>query len=639
MKKTFVEGRAVLALASLGIGQGMPASADTLSDAVSKAYRTNPGIEAQRASMRSVDEVYAQARAGFGPTISVSFGKAYQSTDIGSTTNQAETDTSQVSLSQQLYSGGRLTARLEAANRQVRAAQQSLRGVEMDFLTRVVAAYSGMRRDLEIVRISQETVDALQKKLEDELTLFGERRNSMTDVEQSRSRLASAQTQLLLARDQLDQSRARYVAIVGDIPQSLEAEPDIPGLPNSLDDAIAAAEGNNPELLRALEVERVSRARVAEARAGRRFSVGMRASAGVNPVVPYRSSPEEESVSVSLQLTQPIFTGGLTTSYVRQALEDNRRDFLLVQDTRRGLIQDVSVAWSQLNTARLALKSRELEMKSAEAAFRGVRIEERYGQRSTIEVLNAQLEMQNAQSALVRERFNEYVARVRLLATVGVLKPEALAPGIVAYDPEAHYGKTRSRLAPPTDYIGRALDHVGKPFDDARPPDEKPVLPFAPAPLEPTPTIAEIRGAREIIASIDQELAEDDQALPTPAYALSTDKPIGGAGENKADAPIATVIAAASAAEKALADQAKPEAAPSAPSAPAQAPIADSADVASARDAAIASQGAVRTPIVASPAAPSAIAQPTAATVNPNDVASIPPVAILTPIALNPTLE
>jgi outer membrane protein/S-layer protein transport system outer membrane protein len=520
MRRPFFEGRAVLALASLGVGQGMLADADTLSEAVSKAYRTNPGIEAQRAAMRSVDEVYAQARAGFGPTVSVTFGKSYQSTDIAPSSYHADTESAQVSLTQPLYSGGRLTARLQAADHQVKSAQQSLRNVEMDFLTRVVAAYSSVRRDMEIVRISSETVDALQKKLDDELALFGERRNSMTDVEQSRSRLASAQTQLLLARDQLEQSRARYVAIIGDVPQSLEAEPDIPGLPESLDAALATAEGSSPELLRAVEVEKGSRARLAEARAGRRFSVGLRATAGANPVVPYRRSPEEESVGVSVQLTQPLFTGGLVTSYVRQAIEDNRRDFLLVQDTRRGLIQEVTVAWSQLNTARLALKSRELEMKSAEAAFRGVRIEERYGQRSTIEVLNAQLELQNAQSALVREKYNEYVSRVRLLAVIGVLSPEALAPGIEAYDPTGNSRKTRNRITTPTDYVGRALDVVGKPFDDARPPDEKPVKLLSPAPLEPTPTIAEIRGSRDIIAAIDKELAEDDAALPNSALAF-----------------------------------------------------------------------------------------------------------------------
>lgn len=491
-----------LALAMALSGRAEIAHAETLADAITAAYQSNPNIQAQRAAMRALDENYTQARAAYGlqASASVSEGYAYargpQTTttfpSYKRTSEEAISQSNELSVSQALYTNGRYAARLAGVEAQIKASRENLRRIEMDLLVRVTNAYVSVRRDREVLRISQGGETFLRKQLQDTEDKYGVRQVTLTDVQQAKARLASASTQLANAQAQLNVSVAAYASLVGHLPADLEPEPDIDGLPATLDEAFNQAEEANPTLNAALFTEKASRSGVAEARAQRLFSVSARADYRNAPYLPYsaKESNRSNSVNASITLTQPLFSSGQLNSQVRQSIEENNRDKLLIDDARRNMVLGVSQYWDQLVAARRTLVSIEDEMKADTIALYGVREEERFALRSTIEVLNAQAELQNAQISFVRGRANEYVGRLQLLAQVGTLEVGNLAPGVQPYDPQRHFKKVRYKGMLPTDLIVQTLDHIALPMEAKKPKagDTTPIrppsseLPAAPIP-------------------------------------------------------------------------------------------------------------------------------------------------------------
>jgi TolC family type I secretion outer membrane protein len=469
-----------MALAMAASGVAGFAHAETLADAITAAYQSNPNIQAQRAAMRALDENYTQARSAYGLQASAQFSEGYGYAKGPQTRFPGQTSTpyedaigpaTDLSVSQALYTNGRYSARLAGVEAQIRAARENLRRIEMDLLVRVTNAYVSVRRDREVLRISQGGETFLRKQLQDTEDKYGVRQVTLTDVQQAKARLASASTQLANAQAQLNVSVAYYASLIGHLPADLEPEPDIDGLPVTLDEAFNQAEEANPSLNAALFTEKASRHGVAEARAQRLFSVSARADYRNGPYLPYSDTHQNrnDTINAAITLTQPLFSAGQLNSQVRQSIEENNRDKLLIDDARRNMVLGVSQYWDQLVASRRALVSQEEEMKADTIAFYGVREEERFALRSIIEVLNAQAELQNAQIGFIRGRANEYVGRVQLLAQVGTLEVGNLAPGVQSYDPTRHFKKVRYKGVLPTDLIVQTFDKIALPMEAKKP--------------------------------------------------------------------------------------------------------------------------------------------------------------------------
>lgn len=455
---------AVLALAATA------AHAETMAEAIALAYQTNPGLQAQRASLRALNETYVQSRAGFGLRAQADVSLTHEKLEYDGSdrlrnrpTYEGEGATESLSLSQPLFSGGRLSATLQAAEADVRAGRARLRQAEIDLLQRVVNAYVAVRRDQQIVDVSKATVQALQDQLEETQAKTEVRENTRTDLAQAQARLAAARAQLATTDAQLILSRAAYLNVVGQNPGDLAPEPDILIGPASIEQAFNEAEANNQTLLAAKYAELGSRARLGLAKAQFTPSVSLRLAAARQPQANYAPVPYYDTLSASAVISQPLFTSGLNISQVRRATELNNADRLTIDNTRRNVVQGISQQWSQLASARLSLVADAANVAASETAFYGMRQEERLGLRSTIELLNTQQELTQAQIGLLRDRYNEYVARIGVLNVMGVLTPEMLSPGLESYDPVTEFDKVKNKGALPTEFLVRAIDGLAAP--------------------------------------------------------------------------------------------------------------------------------------------------------------------------------
>ena len=477
----------VLALAS-AVGTGA-ANAESLADAITLAYQTNPTLQAQRASLRSTDETYVQARAGYRPTASISANTSFQWQWIGTPQctvfgcQAAYTSTNQLSASlnvtQPLYTGGRATARVRAAEASVLAARENLRQEEAQVMGAVIQAYMDVRRDEQALTIRVDNVGVLQRQVDETRARFEVGEVTRTDVAQSEAQLAAAQALLSSAQAELAVSRAGYAATVGQSPTKLEPEPAFKVFPTTIDQAFDTTQENNPAVRAADYNQEGAEANVAEFKAQRMPQISLQGSYGyAQPVSPFDSNLNQRSATVAAVLSQPLFTGGQTSSEIRQAVEQENIARLQYEQTKRTAVQNVSQAWSRLLAARANISADEEQVRAARVAFEGTRAEQQAGLRTTLEVLSAQQVLENAQLDLVNARHDEYIAAATVLSVMGLLEARNLVAGI-DQSPGGHsFDQLKHTLGyvPGVEDGVSALDSIGaRPIDRRPPPVDAPL--------------------------------------------------------------------------------------------------------------------------------------------------------------------
>ncbi|MGA0604569.1 TolC family outer membrane protein [Phenylobacterium sp. VNQ135] len=507
-------GRLLAAIFSATLGGALvagPAAAETLADAIALAYQNNPTILAQRATQRALDENYVQARSGWRPTLSLSGSATWQENrtplaaiqrdvlgrPVEPTIVNGNGAGAGLTFSQPLWTGGRVAAQVSAAQADILAGRENLRRLEAQILGQVVQSYADVRRDQAALAIREENVKVLTRQLEESQARFDVGEVTRTDVAQSQARLAQARALFQQSQAQLAISRATYAQVVGQNPGDLAPEPSLAYMmPADPDQAFAIADQNNPQLRAQQFTEQASRARVAGARAERLPNVSAQSSLRFNSArdEPYERDLYDREFTATVNVTVPLFSGGLVSSRIRQAVERNNTDRLTTEIVRRSVLQSITGAWSQLIAARANIASSEEQVRAARIAAEGTRQEQQVGLRTTIDVLNAEQELRQAELNQVTARRDEYVAAATVLTQMGRLEAKNLTPSVPQYDPTRNFRKLRMTWGwvPWEEPIG-IVDHFLTPWP-APTPDAKPAeAPISPG-LQPPPAVP-VQGA------------------------------------------------------------------------------------------------------------------------------------------------
>lgn len=443
-----------LLLAAAACVVATPASADTLKDALAKAYENNPTLLAARANQRATDEGVPIQRADGLPSLSASpsFTETlHSSSAIASPPRQAG---AQVTLAVPVYSGGSVRNGIRGAETRVMAGRADLRGTESQIFSQVVAAYMDVIQNEAIVSLSANNVEVLSVNLQATSDRFEIGDLTRTDVAQSQARLSLAQGDLRSAQANLIRAKENYIALVGDAPDNLEAPPPLPGLPASPGAAVDIALESNPDLLGALQraeaadydikVAGASRLPRLEVTTGGTYSTYL----GSIPAGPSTFDNSSSGVTAGVRATIPLYQGGRPAALERQAQSRAQAALETVVATERDVIAQVRSAYSSLQAANAIIESSQAAVSAAELSLEGVRAENTVGNRTILDILNAQQELLQARVQLVTARRNAYVAGFTLLAAMG--RAEARDLGLEEYgplyDPVANYDRVRNRM-------------------------------------------------------------------------------------------------------------------------------------------------------------------------------------------------
>ena len=432
---------------------GTPAGAETLREALAKAYASNPTITGQRAAQRATDEAVPIARSsglpGVNATTSVIDNFLAANNNF---INPERTGSGALNLTVPLYQGGAVKNSVLAAETRVDAGRATLRGAEASTFTNVVAAYLNVIRDEAITSLNQQNVRVLEVNLRASRDRFQVGDLTRTDVAQSEARLALARAQLQQAEAQLIASRENYIQVVGTPPIALEEPPALPNLPNSPTIAVSVALQNNPNLIAARRQADATRYDVGVARANRLPRVSI--VAGPNYFNYLGSLPTGSpqansglSASAGVQLTLPLFQGGRPAAQVRQAQAQRSQALENVTGTERAVISQARSAYAIWQSSQQVIASSETAVNANKLSLEGVRAENSVGTRTILDILNAEQELLNSQVTLVTARRDAYVAGFALLAAMGNAEARDLGlDGGSLYDPVANYKRVRNNI-------------------------------------------------------------------------------------------------------------------------------------------------------------------------------------------------
>lgn len=441
----------VRGVASAGVG------ANTLESALVQAYQNNPTLNAQRAAVRAVDEGVPQALAGYRPRVSANATAGAQYTDsqskaINATTGETSLSETAgrfypksygVSATQTLYNGFQTANRTRQAESTVLAARETLRVIEQTVLLDAATAYMNLLRDTAILDLQRRNVEVLAEQLRQTRDRFNVGEVTRTDVAQSESRLAAGRTSMLVAESNYTTSRANFRRVIG-----VEAGRLTPGTPvdrfspRVLDAAIAQGQAESPSVMAAMYGVDVALLAVKVNEGSLYPTVAVTGSAAQN-LHPSLTGIRTFSASVVGALTVPIYQGGAEYSLIRQTKETLGQRRIDLDTNRDAARATVVQSWGQLLAARAQIESTQAQVAAAEIALNGVREEARVGQRTTLDVLNAQQELVNARVALVTAQRDRVVASYSLLAAVGRLSLQVLTIKVPIYDPQVHYHQVR----------------------------------------------------------------------------------------------------------------------------------------------------------------------------------------------------
>jgi outer membrane protein len=444
----------VAAFAALVAGAPLAgtATAESLTDALIRAYQTSPLLQESRAALRGLDEGVPQARSRMRPQVGLGAGMSR----AGSIETSGVTDTYRAGLdaSLLLYDFGQTAAAVEAARMIIAAGRANLLDVEQIVLFRAVEAYVDVLRDIEFVRLARADVDRLTEQFAAAQSRFEVGEFTRADVSQTEARLSASDSQLIVTQGQLEVSRQRFLQAVGSPPGNLEPLPPIPELPRTLADAQSIANVQSPAIIAAQFNERAAVYDFDRARA----ASGLQLSATAN--VGYLNVPrgDDTSAEVGLSASIPLYTGGRNSSLVRQAQSIIERRRAELQSVGRDVQLGVSSAWIELETARAAIVAVRQQIEAAQIAYDSISEEANLGLRTNLDVLDANQELLDSQVSLVSARRNEYLAAYNVLLSMGLLTVAHLNLGIESYNPDVNF--TRVRPGPVGGYDTSVVDRI-----------------------------------------------------------------------------------------------------------------------------------------------------------------------------------
>ncbi|SIO23412.1 outer membrane protein [Parasphingorhabdus marina DSM 22363] len=447
-RSLLLAGGAILATLSV------PASADTLREAFVAAYQTNPTLSGAQAGQRALDETVPIAKADGLPNAGSQF--TYQENFLrnsNSFTAPLRQGVAAGDINVPIYSGGAVKNAVRAAKVRVSAGQYDLRGTEASLFSNVVAVYMDVIRDEAIVRLNRANVGVLSVNLEATSDRFEIGDLTRTDVAQSESRLEVAKGQLETARANLITSKENYIALVGKAPGELEPPPPLPNLPDSPDKAVEFALQYNPDLLAAKERSDAAEFDIKAARAATKPRITAFAQGNyvnffdtLGGNVPGASFVQEQSsAEVGVRATVPIYQGGRPAAQIRQAQARSGQSYEQEIAVERNIIAQTRAAYSSWRASERVIQSSERAVAASALSLEGVRAENSVGNRTILDILNAEQELLNAQVNLVTARRNSYVAGFALLAAMGRAEARDLGlEGGPLYDPEVNYKRVKN---------------------------------------------------------------------------------------------------------------------------------------------------------------------------------------------------
>ncbi len=434
----------VIAL-GLGLTGAAPGRAQTIEEALVAAYLTNPDLQAQRAALRSTDELVPQALSDWRPTVAVDSSVAAIDIDSQNGEGSLNTKTASLRLDQPIYSGGQTVANTERAENLVRSERARLIAFEQNVLLDAATVYTNLLAAEAVLDFAIQNENRLRRQLQATQDRFQVGEVTRTDVAQADARLSGAIADRVRAEGELTAARADYRRVINQEPARLVVPEPLRDLPQSEVESHQLADVNNPNITIAQYDLAAARAEVDVAISALlpRLSVRGELTYADEPTL---TQDWQRDASIGANLTVPLYQGGGEYARVRQTKQTFRQRQDDLEAAFRAVRNETTAAWQALLTASTQIESVSAQVRANQIAVEGARQEALVGQRTTLDVLDQESDLFNSQVRLVQARRDQIVASYRVKASVGELTVVGIDLPVQPYNPDAYYLDVRSRL-------------------------------------------------------------------------------------------------------------------------------------------------------------------------------------------------
>ncbi len=447
--------RGAIAAAICGALLAPAAKAETIGGALAKAYLSNPDINQQRAAVRASDENIPKANAGYLPTVSAETDAGrvdFEATGLGLGLPSPFSQNSLprgygVTVTQNVWNGNRTINSVREAESGVLGAREQLRFTEQNVLLGAVTYYMDVLRDTAILDLDRNNVEVLQEQLRQTQDRFNVGEVTRTDVAQAEASLAGSQATALTAQSNLQASVANYRKAIGEEPKSLSpVAPVTKPLPKSLPEAVSISQVEHPAIVAMLHGVDAAALNVKVTEGQLYPTVGLTGQVSKRfDVQGYANGSQSLTGSLVGQITIPIYEGGAVYAATRQAKEQLGQQELQTDLQRDNVRAAVVATWGANQNSLGILRAAKSQVEASEVALAGVREEAKVGQRTTLDVLNAQQTLLNARVQLVTAQHDQVVNSYTLLSAVGRLSIKTLGLAVAEYDPRVHFDQVKNK--------------------------------------------------------------------------------------------------------------------------------------------------------------------------------------------------
>jgi outer membrane protein len=410
-------------------------NAETFSAALKKAYNNNPELNAERESLNISKQELNISKSSYLPTVTLSGSQSEEETD--KLTNRDGSDASitnvdptvkSVTITQTLIDFGR-GAEMAKSKIGIDLAKAKLLKKEQDILYKSIQAYTGLVSANEKLKINRSNVNLLDRQVETDRIRLERGNISLSDVAQSESSLAGAQAKLIQAENDFLTSKLNYENVIGKLNDAElldKSSITVTELPNDLNSAIEISKKNNPNLIIAqLEYEQ-----------SKKDTTSAKADLAPSATLSFDRSQtddfsatydERDKETLKATVTWPFFSGGKNIASLRKNQSLELQKNLLLENMITKNQTDVASAWSNYQSNKSLLNSVRAQVNAAEIANEGIVAEYNSGSdRTTLEVIQSNSLLLNAQISLADSERNYILSQFNLLKSVGLLNSDYL---------------------------------------------------------------------------------------------------------------------------------------------------------------------------------------------------------------------
>ena len=433
------------------------AVADTLPDAIGRAVANLPEVRAARANLRASEEGMAQARGAWYPTLDASLGQGRETSDNPSTrvlgSDQTLTRTeAELNLSQLIYDGGAASGQVRRFQaRALVAGDQLAQTAELAGL-HAAEAYLDVMRLRTLIDLAAENEKRHAETLRQVSRLADAGQGRRADAQQAEARLALSQASLTQLRNQLAQAEASFLHLTGRPPSTMaDVSSYRAALPATLPVALAQALATHPTVRAAqneLQAAQADLESVRSRRASPRLALELGTSAN-HDLDGVRGHFADRYAM--LRLRYNLLRGGIDDARVREARARVDEAIANYGKARNDVERDLRQAWQGLLEDRVRLPQLQRYATASAQVVGAYRRQFSIGQRSLLDVLNAENEQYSAKGGEYAGQHAVKLGELRVLAAMGRLL-ETLGVGLD--------GAPQTRLAHEAPNVAKTIDGV-----------------------------------------------------------------------------------------------------------------------------------------------------------------------------------